>query len=355
MSTPRPSLPDALLRQALARRAAGPSSSSELLDDVMSAIETLPQRRGWGVLLVPQQRLLPVLIAAALLLAGLIGFAVGVGSGLVVDEPDDILTQRDIVAPFTGLPPEGATPSIPDTGELIFSFYAEELGSAGRGTDGLSMWLYEDGRLIWQREPVGVPDDETRLAFGTAEPTTAVIEQRLTPEGVELLRSEMIAVAQVVDEHRIGGGVNFRVLDYRDGAQLVELIWNDGWLPPRLASPASWLPPSAWADRRIGAYVPRRYAVCVDPRDARLPSQSRDLILANASNPEGEGGVPPCYLVPTEVARDVVAMLEVAGIHPEEYSSSLLVPDPSSPQSAPYIIVNPVSPDGEVMCLQCQG
>lgn len=357
MSTPRPSLPDALLRQALARRAAGPSTSSELLDDVLAAIETLPQRRGWELRLVPQRRVLPVLIAAALLLAALIGFAVGAGSRLVVDDRDDILTQREIVAPFIGLPPEGAAPSMPETGELIFSFYAEELGSAGLGTDGLSMWLYEDGRLLWQRDPVDAPDDQTKLAFGTTEPTTAVIEQRLTPEGVELLRSESIAVGRVGSQHKEPGGRNFRVLLYPDGGQLAELIWSDGWLPPRLANPVSWLPPSAWADQRIGGYIPRQYAACVAPRDglARLPSHARDLILANASNPDGvTGWDPACYLVPTDVAREVAATLELAGTHLEEYSSSL-VSDPSSPNDVPYIWVVPVSPDGEPMCLQCQG
>jgi hypothetical protein len=273
----------------------------------------------------------------------------------VVDDPDDILTQREIVAPFIGLPPEGAAPSMPDTGELVFFFYAEALGSAGRDTDGLSMWLYEDGRLIWQRQPVGTPDDQTELAFGTTEPTTAVIEQRLTPGGVELLRSEVIAVGQVLEEHQIGG-VNFRILRYPDAGQLVELIWSDGWLPERLASPASWLPPSAWADQRIGGYVPRLYAACGYPRLARLPSHARDLILAHATNPDGvvSGLDLSCYLVPTEIAREFAATLEVAGIHLEEYSSSLRSVL-SSPNDAPDIMVIPVSPDEEPMCLQCQG
>ena len=47
MSTPDPSLSDTLLRKALARRAAGPSTSAGLLDDVMAAVQTQPQRRGW--------------------------------------------------------------------------------------------------------------------------------------------------------------------------------------------------------------------------------------------------------------------------------------------------------------------
>jgi len=85
MSTPRPSLPDALLRQVLARRAAGPSTSAELLDDVLAAVETLPQRHGWTWRLASEQRLLPILLVAALLLSALIGFALVAGGSSTRD------------------------------------------------------------------------------------------------------------------------------------------------------------------------------------------------------------------------------------------------------------------------------
>ncbi len=345
MSPPRPSLPDALLRQALARRAAGPKTSSELLDDVLSAIETLPQRRGWALRLVPQQRLLPVLIAAALLLAALIGVAVGVGSRLVMDDSDDILDQGQLVAPFLGLPPEGAAPSMPETGELIFSFYAEAYDSGLH--DGLSMWLYEDGRLIWQRESAtGRLSDLGMLAFGTTEPTTGVIEQRLTPEGVEHLRSEVIAVGRRGAD--ANSGTHYRNLLYHDGEQLVEMTWNYAGPAARLTNPATWLPPSAWTDRRIGGYVPLRYAVCVDPPDglAGLPGAARDLILANATKP-GRTGWDHCHIVLTEVAREIAAALEMAGIQLVELRSSLY--------SDRSIYIVPVSPDGAPMCLGCVG
>lgn len=79
MSTPRPSLPDALLRQALARRAAGPSTSAELLDNVLAAVEALPQRRGWTRPLVSELRLVPILLLVAVLLSALIGLALFAG------------------------------------------------------------------------------------------------------------------------------------------------------------------------------------------------------------------------------------------------------------------------------------
>jgi len=83
MTTPPASLHDALLRQALARRAAGPSTPAELLDDVLAAVETLPQRRGWTLPLVSELRLVPILLVAALLLSALIGPALFVGGRII--------------------------------------------------------------------------------------------------------------------------------------------------------------------------------------------------------------------------------------------------------------------------------
>jgi hypothetical protein len=138
---------------------------------------------------------------------------------------------------------------------------------------------------------------------------------------------------------------------FHDGPQLVELTWSDPLLPGRLANPASWLPPSAWADQRIGGYVPRQYAVCVDPPNAlaRVPDTARDLILANTTNP-GEirnwGPDSECYLVPTEAARQIAATLEAAGIHLDEASSGLA-------SFGRRIFVFPVTPDGEPICVTC--
>ena len=140
-----PTAPDWVLREALAtidvtpqRRVLirAPWRSLTMDTDTKSVtaadqaeIHPRPQGRAWR--LTSLRQMLPVLVATALLLAGLIGFALVAGLGSPRSDPDDTLTQSEIVAPFLGLPPEGARPSAPDTGELIFWFYAEELGSAG--------------------------------------------------------------------------------------------------------------------------------------------------------------------------------------------------------------------------------
>ena len=53
-----------------------------------------------------------------------------------------------------------------------------------------------------------------------------------------------------------------------------------------LTDPASVLPPSAWAEQKVRAYVPSHYAVCIDtspPKDASdllalLPARAADLL-----------------------------------------------------------------------------
>ena len=72
---------------------------------------------------------------------------------------------------IVGLPPVGATPSTPESGVLEMYYWVN-----GRET-GSRNWVYADGRLI-------------RLG---APPRRGFLEQRLTREGVKLLRSEIVS------------------------------------------------------------------------------------------------------------------------------------------------------------------
>ena len=112
MSTPRPSLPDALLRQALARRAAGPSTSVELLDDVLAAIETLPQRRAWVLPLASELRLVPILLVAALLLSALIGLALFAGGRITTPQLSGLVAYESDGDIYVGDPATGETTAI---------------------------------------------------------------------------------------------------------------------------------------------------------------------------------------------------------------------------------------------------
>ena len=165
------------------------------------------------------------------------------------------------------LPPEGASPSAPERGKLV----------AGKE----DIYVYADGRMIWGRE--GLP---------------VWLEQRLTPEGVELVRSGAVLL---------------------DGQSL---------------DPGSALPEGVLEPRLIEAYVPSSFAVCPgrwpwntgspEPSSilAHLPVPAQAVLRGNERTYDASGGViggnPPrpftCFEVTTEEARALDGIFRDAGI-----------------------------------------
>jgi hypothetical protein len=215
------------------------------------------------------------------------------GGGEIVTEP----TDRDATIPLgaagaglIGLPPEGATPSTPTRGELVLRF-----GSTHGPSDleRFNASVYANGRLIW-----------TRLT----EPMPGLIEQRLTPEGVELIRSAFLSTGLFDHDRKLAAahGLEHGVIQIRVGDRLVTVSWGD-WSDPdtstepkewptpeeadalqrldvQIEDPASWLPAGAWADREMKPYIPTRYDVCIDAAGveldqllASLPQEAEDL------------------------------------------------------------------------------
>jgi hypothetical protein len=334
----------------------------------------------WFGLTYARRGLAFALVLIAVLVSILSGALIS-GALPIRRDPVDILVERAFVEPFVGLPPEGAAPSTPEIGELVLSF-------GGRvhslGLDFHRMWLYADGRLIWKSNLEG-SSAGWKLRFGSSEPTTAVIEQRLTPEGVDLIRSYVHA--RVPDpRYPIGGyptydgfaeaattgpGVLWGYMSMPDGDQIVPVTWSDYDLPGRLADPASWLPASAWEDLKIGAYVPSRYAVCLGqavPEGVRglaatdlwhrLPEPTRNLIRSKALEdpvPDWNERDPRClYQVSTDDARVIAAAFAEAG--PRQESRDVLGyefpigPAPIGHEFSGYIELLVVLPNGEVVC-----
>ena len=311
-----------------------------------------------------------------------------------VDQPDPSLSKVNLI----DLPPEGAPSSSPEHGELILSVDGRGM-AAGRALT--HMYLYEDGRLIWWREgdlPAGVDEH-------------AILEQRLTPEGVELLRSEMMA-SGLFDRSRyfVGGEADPDALRFwggmgvRNGERFVELQF--GWfsgdpimtaeqehalelLDARLFDPASWLPASAWADQEIRTYVPTTYRVCYGgttetiERDRLLhaiPGPVQELLEARDAENEDfnmyisfgqwADGVRVkgyCSELTTEEARDVVRGLNDGGFEREElptyangpngweyahatFEYIFSVPDPVGTAA---LWIDPYFPDGAAFCMTC--
>lgn len=178
---------------------------------------------------------------------------------------------------FGGLPPEGATPSEPLRGALVMKDSGNSLGHW------YAVNVYADGRLIWSRD-VKVPG----VSAGVIVPRW--IEQRLTPEGVELLRSGAVP---------LGG---------------------------EFENPAQGLPANAWEDRTLRPFVPWRYAACLNGEPPLalefLPVEAKDLLLRSPSTDATSYGV-DCREVTLEDARVLVEILsdagfELIGDQPEE-------------------------------------
>jgi len=199
-----------------------------------------------------------------------------------------------------GLPPEGATASTPERGELVLGVgFGHTGGDPGR----FSLHLYADGRVIWQR--LGDFRGDANV------PSTGLIEQRLTAEGVELVLAEALSTATPEQ---------VRALERLDA---------------RLEDLASWLPASAWEDPEFRAYVPSRYSVCYMGQDEPLgrprildllPAAAGDLLRArdttrSAVMVDPRGGTIPfwCSVVTTEEARVLAEILKDAGADKSPY------------------------------------
>jgi hypothetical protein len=278
---------------------------------------------------------------------------------------------------FIGLPPVAATPSSPEEGALLVEVIAR---SSTLGNRLNLVWLYADGRMVWRREGAA--------PAGANEATSGFLERRLTPEGVERLRSELLATGlfdrdrRLLSAHSPWGTVRVR---RGDAFVLV------GWANPRfvgefsrghtavtpqqlkaleridalLADPASRLPANAWEDAGIKAYVASRYAICRVYRPD-LPSNpgagtidaSRILGLLPPPLPQ----TPGCAVVSTEEARTVARALDDAGLErrgggKERGAGENLLRlayrfDP--PTMVPgSIFFEPVLPHGEWACSVC--
>ena len=162
--------------------------------------------------------------------AGVVGIAVFVAAiwivtaGATTDRSLTPATSGATVAPnlgpyptgLVGLPPEGSIPSNPWIGDLSVDFL---FGHTDTDGGRFHMSVYADGRVIWER--LGNPSGEG--------PPTGLIEQRLTREGVELVRAQVQFVAPFDDDlHYVAAhGLHYGEVRIALGDRLVGLSWGD--------------------------------------------------------------------------------------------------------------------------------
>ena len=187
--------------------------------------------------------------------------------------------------------------------------------------DGLSslgaLWVLADGRLIWQKYE-DLPEGANSLSTG-------LLEQRLTPEGVELMRSEATAAFSSGEVSRCNPNHRAYSIFYvpAGGGFAGNSISADNEHLARVVDPWSWLPATAWEDREIRAYVPSTYLVMFsgeacevecnppDPYTAQLPAAVVNLI--DSKFWERKGGFLYARFT-TDEARAFAAALDDAGL-----------------------------------------
>ena len=281
---------------------------------------------------------------------------------------------------FIGLPPRGATPSAPESGELVASFIYR---SVTLNEELRRVWVYADGRVIWYR-------GEENVALGGNPLEQGFLERRLTPEGVELVRSELLATGLFDDDRVIvvrgkGNGFFLGYAEARDGDRLVRVSWlNDYNMTPQTqdegttatvdqvnalrridylaADLDAWLPASAWEARKTRAYVASRYVFCSDSDPTLLPETVQALLhgyefVWKASLWIQQG----CAVVPTDAARAIDRALAAAGLEAGDgpgkntgrYRQVYRLPGVESSSLVGYVFFEPMLPHGEWVCTPC--
>lgn len=232
---------------------------------------------------------------------------------------------------FIGLPPPGARPSSLPATELVASFALPPSGGFGYIGGGR---LYIDGRLVWNEY------------YADVSRSTGFLEQRLSPEGVELVR---VLISEAAAD-------SIPRLDPRT-------------LPNQL-------PATAWEDVTVRAYVPSGFAACVfaesqaNPADdlnttlpdrlAMLPAAAADLlrdretVLSDAYDETDD-----CLGLSTAEARTLVGYLRDGGLEQDggrnkwllEYHTAYDEAGPNPWRGS--IWFEPILPDGTFTCTAC--
>jgi hypothetical protein len=301
--------------------------------DTEAALQRMPRqsRPLLGRLAIAACFVAAVAVATVVLVERWSGDTIDTSKATAASDPTTTLAKE---APprFIPLPPEGAAPSAPVEGVLLLSLQACSGPSSLPWSGNLA--LYADGRLLWHTNDD--PFEGDGFDGNGPRPKTAWLEQRLTPEGTELLRSELVS-SGLLGPWQPGGDYSCPPGSYRADALVGDRDeYYVGKLPrdlvERIAEPASWLPARAWEDREVRPFVPASYRVCIAGLEplwpsvaeiaTALPAPLGDLVRARdwGENHDGPSRWFWCTAaMSTEDARTFAEALDAAAIEQNEH------------------------------------
>jgi hypothetical protein len=252
-----------------------------------------------------------------------------------------------------GLAPEGAVPGRAKPADLVLEWF----GPDGHGNG--NVWLFDDGRLIVEREK--------DLPQGATDRQTGYLERCLTPEGVEELRRYVLNDARLLKVAPYSVWLRARVASDRP---LVDFE-HDSIDSAKLFEPETWLEQSAWVDSRYRPYVPTTYAFCAvasggsgaPPADlSRIPPRAAEILEPLPWTVfETSDRNFLCAKFPTDRARELVRIFDEEWFGPN-YQGEPAVLDvgliwretatvtESNRPGALVVSIEPVLPDGQFTC-----
>jgi hypothetical protein len=241
-------------------------------------------------------------------------------------------TQRVRPVHFAGVPAVGVKASTPTAGSLLVG--VRSWPTHGTDTD----WnVYADGRIIWQKWTP--PGDATVVPTGARRLDTGYVQERLTPAGVQLLRSRILATGLFDHNLRLALGKGHPQVSeqVRSGDRMVTLegvpspdpSWKEQFTPATpeqtsalagiaalVADPAGLLPASVWANPQIRAFVPSHYLVAFDrgyPDISKLPARAGKALSHYKPLKQHS-----CQILTTAQARALLQAFAAAGISPAD-------------------------------------
>ncbi|RYP85102.1 hypothetical protein EKO23_14050 [Nocardioides guangzhouensis] len=204
----------------------------------------------------------------------------------------------------------------------------------------MGTWVYADGRII------NVDNN------GTDDRFQGYVVRRLTPSGVEAMRSHLLEASPRLTPLSDNGG---RLIVRVDGRLMEDRNYTGCWSAgqsrycPEFSHPEDWLPASAWEDPTFRPFVPHSYGIgLMDLRRSGpaelLPTEAADILLATPAIESDREGT--SWVVPTSVARELADVMDRAGSdYVREESQGLVYTLRSDPGTLDFqLSVGPVLP-----------